>query len=73
MSLVALLSRSQEISSKMIIFLSNLIKFHSFPSFDLSVMETEIFSEGTKNLFVKLTDVWLKMAPHKNAITKSDV
>ena len=56
----------------MIIFLSNLIKYHSFLLFDLSVMETEIFSEGMGNLFVYLTDVWLKMASHKNAITKSD-
>ena len=56
----------------MIIFLSNLIKSHSFLFFDLSVMETEIFSEGMENLFVHLTDIWLKMASHKNAITKSD-
>lgn len=39
----------------MIIFLSNLIKSHSFLLFDLSVIKTEIFSEGTKVLFVQLT------------------
>ena len=56
----------------MIIFLSNLIKYHSFLFFDLSVIKTEIFSEGMENLFVQLTDIWRKMASHKNAITKSD-
>ena len=56
----------------MIIFLSNLIKSHSFLSFDLSVMETEIFSEGAKNIFIYLTDIWLKMASHKLSQYKSD-
>lgn len=56
----------------MIILLSNLIKYHSFPFFDLSVIKTEIFSEGMENIFIYLTDIWLKMAPHKLSQYKSD-